>query len=74
MPGKAKKRRKKAASKPALAQVGPPKNLKDAVDAVSSAIAMSVIARHGSKKDRAAAVAWLKAWWIGQDVFTDSRR
>lgn len=69
MPKKVNRPRKKAAA-PALANVGPPKNLRDAVDSVASAIAMSVIAQHGRKKDRAEAVAWLKKWWIGQDVFT----
>jgi len=43
--------------------------LAGATDAVASALAMSVIAKHGSAKDRAKAVAWLKTWFR---VFSDS--
>jgi len=61
MPRKTKKPTKKAASKAI--------SLEEAVDAAASAIAMSVIAQHGSKADRATAVAWLKGWFSKKHYF-----
>jgi hypothetical protein len=48
-------------------------SLEDAVDAVASAIAMSVTAQHGSETERAEAVAWLKGWFSDKRVFLDSK-
>ncbi len=61
MPRKAKKPTKKAVSKRI--------SLEDAVDAVASAIAMSVIAEHGTEADRREAVSWLKDWFSHKGVF-----
>ena len=62
MPRKTKKSAKKAAPKT--------DNLASAVDAIASAIAMSLIIQNGSRKDRAKAVAWLKTWFVKDKVFT----
>jgi hypothetical protein len=65
MPRKMKKPTKKAAEAYSLLE---------AVDAVASAMAMSVIAQHGSKAERAEAVGWLKGWFSEKRVFRDSKR